>query len=399
MSPKIIHPDRIAEAAQSALDAAVTGTDRVPGVVAGITTAASTIHLGAAGRNAIGADTPIGTDAVFGIFSTTKALTATVALQLAEQGHLDLDAPARDYAPTLGDVQVITGFDDDGAPRLRPPASPPTTRQLLTHTAGFGYAFFNATYRRYAKAVGVPPVDRATMAALRTPLLFDPGTRWEYGANLDWVGLVIEGVTGQCLSATMTERLLAPLGMSDTGFTLTGDMGVRRAMMHTRRDGELVELPGWAQPAEPEIDMGGQGLYSTVGDYLKFIRMWLRDGTSDSGIQILSPQTVANAATNQIGDLRVTKLPGVIPAVSHDIEMFPGIPKSWGLSFMINEADAPTGRPAGSLGWAGLANLYFWIDRRNGIGGFWATQVFPFGDPGAFAHYTDYESAVYRALA
>ena len=111
--------------------------------------------------------------------------------------------------------------------------------------------------------------------------------------------------------------------------------------------------------------MGGHGLYSTVGDYLRFIRMWLDDGRADSGEQVLRPETVEFAARNHLGDLKIKGLPGVIPSLSNDAEFFPGMPKSWALTFMINDEDAPTGRPAGSLAWAGLANLYYWIDRQH----------------------------------
>ena len=132
-------------------------------------------------------------------------------------------------------------------------------------------------------------------------------------------------------------------------------------------------------------------MFSTVGDYAKFMRMWLNDGSG-----VLQPETVRMAVRNGLGDIKVRKLPGIMPHLSHDAEFFPGMPKSWALSFMINDEDAPTGRPEGSLAWAGLGNLYFWIDRATGVAGFWATQILPFVDPASLDGFYAFETAVYR---
>ncbi|MCH5642355.1 MULTISPECIES: beta-lactamase family protein [unclassified Gordonia (in: high G+C Gram-positive bacteria)] len=399
MSTPTIDPKKVSTAVDEVVQAASTGDDRVPGVVAGVTTDTETIYLGRSGRRAIDDEQPMTDDTVFAIFSTTKAITGTAALQLVEDGQLDLQAPAREYVPAIGELQVIEGFDDDGSPRLRKPASDITTHHLLTHTAGFGYDFFNETYNRLATEQGQPSIIEATKTALRTPLLFDPGTKWEYGSNIDWAGQVVEAVSGQRLGAVMSDRIFSPLGMSNTSFDLYPDTDGRRARMHHRgEDGSLSPNHKWALPADPEVHMGGHGLYSTVGDYLKFMRMWLNDGMSDSGEQVLKPETVEMAERNHLGDLKVTALPGVIPALSNDAEFFPGMPKSWAYTFMINDEDAPTGRPAGALAWAGLANLYYWIDRRNKIGGYWATQILPFADAISVGRYLEFETAAYNAL-
>ncbi|MGP3707671.1 serine hydrolase domain-containing protein [Gordonia paraffinivorans] len=394
-----VDPERIEQEAGRALRGLLGRTPRIPGVVAGVTTDRRTVHLDAVGVRSIDDGSPMTTDSVFVLFSTSKAITATVALQLVERGELDLHAPASEYAPAIGDLQVITGFDADGTPRSRPTASPITTHHLLTHTAGFGYSFFNETYRRLETEHRQPSISTATMAALRTPLLFDPGTRWEYGSNIDWAGQVIEGITGRRLGEEMHDRVFAPLGMSDTGFHHTESTRHRHVTMHHRRGDDLVAEPWREPPAAPEVQMGGQGLHSTVGDYLRFMRMWLADGRSDSGERILSPETVAMAMRNHLGDLRIHRLPGLDPRLTNDAEFFPGMTKSWSYAFMINDSDAPTGRPAGSQSWAGLANLYYWLDPLNKIGGFWATQVLPFFDPASVEGYLDFESAVYRALS
>jgi methyl acetate hydrolase len=385
-------------AADAVLQGVVSGDPRVPGVSAAVTDRDGTLWEGAAGVRVLGEDAPMTPDTVCAIFSTTKAVTGTTALQLVEEGRLDLDAPAKQYVPELGDVQVLDGFDSNGAPVLRPPASDITTRQLLLHTAGFGYDFFNESYNRLATEHGQPSVITASRAALRSPLLFDPGTQWEYGSNIDWAGLVVEGITGQRLGEVMQERVLGPLGMDSTAFTMTPDMRSRLARIHQREaDGSLTPLTDLELPQDPEVHMGGHGLYSTAQDYAKFLRMWLNDGDGPGG-RVLRRETVEMAERNHLGDLKVKMLPGVIPSLSNDAEFFPGMPKSWGLTFMLNDEDAPTGRPAGSLAWAGLANLYYWIDRRNGIAGFWATQILPFADATSVVGYLDLETAVYAGV-
>ncbi|MDR3533478.1 MAG: serine hydrolase [Rhodopila sp.] len=385
--------------ADAILQSVVSGSPRVPGVVAMVTDRQGNIYEGAAGKRMLGQDADMTTDTVFAIFSTTKAITGTAALQLVEQGRLDLDAPAKTYVPEIAKVQVLEGFDEAGKSKLRAPKRDITTRMLLLHTAGFGYEFFNARYLRLVQEHGQLSVVTGTKAALLTPLLFDPGDAWEYGSNLDWVGQVVEGITGKRLGEVMQEQIFAPLGMTSTAFSLTPAMRLRLAGMHQREaDGSLRPLPDFALPPEPEVQMGGHGLYSTVGDYCRFIRMWLNDGAGEHG-RVLKPATVRAAEKNGLGDKKIKMLPGVVPALSNDAEFFPGLSKSWALTFMVNDEDAPTGRPAGSLGWAGLANLFYWIDRRTGVGGFWATQILPFADPTSFLGYIDFETAVYQSLS
>lgn len=386
-------------AADAVLNTAVTSSPGVPGVAAIATDRHGNIYEGAAGKRALGGDADMTTDSVFAIFSTAKAITGTAVLQLVEEGKLDLDAPASNYAPAIGTLQVLDGFDDDGSPRLRAPRRPVTTRMLLLHTAGFGYDFFNERYNRLATEHGQPSVITASRASIETPLLFDPGEQWEYGSNIDWAGQVVEGVTGKRLGDVLQERVFAPLDMTDSAFAMSPSMRARLATMHQRDgDGVMAALGDFVLPQDPEVHMGGHGLYSTPLDYAKFIRMWLNDGDGPGG-RVLEPETVRMAEANGLDTMKIKGLPGVIPSLSNYAEFFPGMDKSWALTFMINETDAPTGRPAGSLAWAGLANLYYWIDRKNGIGGFWATQILPFVDPPSVGGYLDFETAVYQSIA
>ncbi|VIO65353.1 Esterase EstB [Bradyrhizobium ivorense] len=384
-------------AADAILDGVVTSSPRVPGVVAMVTDRHRNIYEGAAGKRRLDQPADMTTDSVFAIFSTTKAITGTAALQLVEEGKLDLDAPAKTYAPDIGKLQVIEGFDDNGEPRLRAPKRDITTRMLMVHSAGLSYDFINHTYNRLAQEKGQPSVITASRAALMTPLLFDPGERWEYGTNMDWCGQIVEAIAGKRLGEVFRTRIFEPLGIEDTTFELTDAMRRRLAGIHARNaDGSLTPMD-FELPANPEIHMGGHGLYGTIGDYMRFIRMWLNDGAGENG-RVLRPETVRMAEKNHLGNNKVTAITGVIPSLANDAEFFPGQSKSWALSFMINDEQAPTGRPAGALGWAGLANLFYWIDRHNGFGGFWATQILPFGDSASFIGYMNFETALYDAL-
>ena len=377
-----------------------SGMDGVPGVVAMATDRNGTIYEGAVGSRQLGQGAPMTVDTVVAIWSCTKAITGTTVMQLVEEGKISLDDPAKTYVPEIAQIQVLDGFDDHGDPKMRAPKSDITVGQLLLHTAGFGYDFFNDDLIKYGEKKHVPSVATSSMASLRSALLFDPGERWEYGSNIDWAGKVVEGATGKRLGDVMRERIFEPLDMHDTGFELKQGQRPRKASTHNRgTDGTMTAAPDFELPPDPEQHMGGHGLYSTVGDYLKFIRMILCDGKSPNGDVVLRPETVAKMASNGLGHLKVTALPGAIPSLSNDAEFFPGMPKSWGYTWMINDEKAPTGRPAGELAWAGLANLYYWIDRSNGIGGFWATQILPFVDPVSLPAYFAFEKTVYDHLA
>lgn len=376
----------------------VTVKDRVPGVVAMITDRTANIYEGAAGERILGSGPAMTTDTVFAIFSTTKAITGTAVLQCVEEGTLDLDAPAKTYVPDIGKLQVLEGFGADGKPKLRAPSRDITTRMLMLHTAGLGYDFFNANYLRMAQEHGQPSVITCSKASLMTPLIFDPGEKWEYGSNIDWCGQVVESIRGKRLGEVMAERIFAPLGMEDIAFSMTPSMRERLAAIHQREaDGSLTPLPDLQLPAEPEVHMGGHGLYASIGEYMKFIRMWLNDGAGPRG-RVLKKETVEAAVRNGLeAHQTVTMLPGIIPTLSNDAEFFPGLKKSWSYTFMVNDEDAPTGRPAGAIGWAGLANTFYWIDRKNGFGGYWATQILPFGDPTSFVGYMDFETTAYAS--
>ena len=367
----------------------------VPGVVAAVANREGVLYEGAFGESALGSGAAMTADSVCWIASMTKAITSVAAVQCVERGLLKLDEPAKNICPELAKVGVLTGFDDSGQPLTRPPKRDITLRHLLTHSAGFSYEIWNTDMQKVQAALQIPSVTECKNKALTLPLLFDPGEAWEYGINIDWAGKMIEAVSGQSLGQYLKANILEPLGMASTAFHINDDMRQRLATTHLRGpDGNLAVFP-FEIPQAPEFEMGGGGLYSTAGDYLKFLRMVLNSGQL-AGERILSPESTAALGLNHMGDCRVYNLKAAIP-LTNDAEFFPGIQKSWSLAFQINHEAAPTGRPAGGMMWAGLANSYFWVDQTKGLAGVYITQIFPFADSKSLPLYYDFEKAVYDA--
>ena len=366
----------------------------VPGVAAAAATRDGPIFEAGFGKSDLASGAPMTADTVVWIASMTKALTGACAMQQVERGKLSLDAPIKSVVPELANPQVLEGFDADGNPKLRPARGDITLRHLLTHTSGFAYDFWNADIVRYMEKTGTPGVISCANVALTTPLTFDPGERWQYGIGIDWVGKAVEAVTGQRLGRYMKDNLLDPLGMNDTAFKIGDAQRKRLARIHARTPDGLVSTDTEI-PQEPEFEMGGGGLYSTVGDYLKFAQAILNGGAYN-GAQALKPETVELMSKNAMGDIRCRPLKTAQPPLSNDVDFLDGM--SWGLTFLINPEPLPTGRSAGSLAWAGLANSYYWIDPAKGVAGVFATQILPFFDPKAVETLQAFESEVYRAV-
>lgn len=387
---------------QQALDAVLqrgVQPGGVPGVVAGITNREGTLYEGAFGVRKIGSDAKMTKDSVVLIASMTKALTSVAAMQLVEQGKLDLDSPASKWLPALGEVKVLDGWNADGQPKLRAPKRPITLKHLLTHTSGFAYQFFNENVGKWQAATGAPGFASSAYASLTMPLMFDPGERWEYGVGIDWVGLIVEKVSGQKLNAYLLEHVMKPLGMTSTSMKISPDMRTRLATIHARLpDGGLAPLD-LEIPQEPEVEMGGHGLYGTCGDYLKFVRMVLNEGQGDHG-RVLKAETIRTMSQNQLEPgMQVPSIKSAEASLSNDFPLPPDNPHLWSLAWMINTKDLPTGRKGGSLMWAGLANSFYWIDPTTGIGGVYLSQILPFGDIKSLPLFFEFEATAYQALA
>jgi methyl acetate hydrolase len=327
----------------------------------------------------------------------TKAVTSAGAMQLVEQGKLSLDEPIGKLLPDLASPQVLEGFDAKGEPKLRPANKPITLRQLMTHTAGFCYNMWNGDMGTYLDKTGIPAITTCQNAALKTPIATDPGTRWEYGTNIDFVGKAVEAASGKKLDAYLRDHMFAPLGMGDTGFKISDAMRKRLVGMHMRgEDGALASIP-FELEQEPEFHMGGGGLYSTAADYIKFCQMILNKGQGN-GNQVLKAETVATMGQNHIGELNVTKMISAAPMYTNDVDLYPDMAKKWGLSFLINTAKTPEGRSAGSLAWAGLANTYYWIDPARDVCGVILMQLLPFADAKCLDAFAGFERGVYAGL-
>ena len=368
----------------------------VPGVVGALVDKNGLTYLGSAGERTIGTGDVMTTDTVGAIASMTKAITGAAVMQLVEQGHLDLDAPAETYCAELATPRVLEGFDDAAQPILRDARSQVTLRNLLTHTSGYAYDFTDPNLDKWFEATDSPRASTRRLASLNTPLMFDPGTKWHYGIGIDWAGIILERVTKSKLGDYFAEHLLEPLGMVDTSFACTPNMLERKATVHIRTTDSSFMAIQMPQAESSEFDSGGGGLFSTMSDYTRFMRMILNEGELD-GTRVLNAETVAQMATNNMGDIRVTGLKSANPAFFSDADFYPGIPKSWGLTFLINEEPLPNGCPAGALTWAGALNSYFWIDKTTGIAGCYLSQVLPFFDAGASGNFFDFQNAVYAS--
>jgi CubicO group peptidase (beta-lactamase class C family) len=359
------------------------GSGAVPGVAAAAATDKGVIFEGGAGG--------LRPDSVIWIASMTKAVTAAAAMQLVERRKLSLDAPASDVVPELGGKGVLEGFDKDGKAITRKPKQSVTLRHLLTHTSGLGYDTWNADVMKYRQATGIPAVGSCQNAALTTPLLAEPGERWEYGISIDWAGKMVEAASGQRLDRYMTENIFNRLGMSDSGFAIGPAQRMRKAKMHTRSATGFTVMDHEI-PQTPEFHMGGGGLYSTVSDYLKFTQALLIGGGP-----ILKPETVKTMAQNHMAEgVLCRPLKSQLPHMSTDLGFVDGM--KWGLSFMINPSAFPGRRSAGSLTWGGLANSHYWIDPARKVTGVWATQLLPFYDARAIEAFENFERAVYASL-
>ncbi|GAC1314226.1 MAG: serine hydrolase domain-containing protein [Chloroflexota bacterium] len=385
----ISRPDSPYSAADQTLAQAVAAGD-IPGVVALAADRQRVLYQGAFGLRDLASPRPMTLDTVFSIASMTKAVTAVAALQLVERGLLTLDQPAGDRLPELAAAQVLDGFDVEGVPLFRKPFRAITLRHLLTHTAGFAYPTWNASLDRLEQHTGMPVLFDG-------PLVFDPGERWEYGTNIDWVGRLIEVIAGQSLENYFREYIFDPLGMTDTSYILHDETRARLAVRHQRQADGTLERVDVQFPNRPARFAGGGGLFSTGPDYLVFLRTLLAGGRQ-GGVQILQPEQVAELGRNHIADLNVGILPAIRPNLTNEVNFFPGTIKKWGLGGLINTRRTPAGRSAGSWAWGGLFNTYFWLDSTAGVTGLILTQILPFCDGSVLRLFDAFETDIYSSL-
>jgi methyl acetate hydrolase len=383
----------------AALRAAVSAED-VPGVVAMAATEAGVVYEGAFGSRRIHEGPTMTRDTIFRVASMVKLITTVAALRLVEQGKLSLNAPVPNIDPLISDPQVLDGFDPAGKPVLRPAKRPISLHDLLTHTAGLVYRLWDSEALKYYKAIDkLRTADRSKLP--RTPLMFDPGERWQYGGNIDLVGRIVQAASGEPLDAHFRKHIFEPLGMNDTCFVTSPAQWAREASGHRRQtDGSLKAEPLEPKPKQPPAPhsfSGGGGIHSSAPDYLALISMLMNCGALN-GARILRPETVALMGQNQIGQIDVGMLRTTAPAVSNDVNFFPGIKLKWGFGHMITTESVPEARSAGSLTWAGIYNTYYWIDPRKRIAAVFMTQVLPFADERVLRVYRQFERGIYAAI-
>jgi methyl acetate hydrolase len=358
----------------------------IPGVVAMVATPDAIVYKGAFGKREVAGGVPMTEDTIFRIYSMTKPVTSVAIMQLIEQGKLKLDDPAGKWLPSLSSPKILEGFEN-GEPKLRPAAKTITVRHLLTHTSGLVYTMWDKDLRDYQAKRGANTGQ--------DPLLFEPGTRWEYGTSIDQLGKLVETISGLTLEDYFQKNILQPLDMYDTSFNVPSGKVSRIASTHQRQsDGSLREQPRKA-PAPAKSYNGGGGLYSTAGDYVKFMQMLLRGGAAGK-TRILQAKTVAMMAQNQIGDLQAGRLTSVMPDLSNDVDFHPGFVDKFGLGFLINPVGYQGGRSKGSLAWAGLANTYFWIDPGKKMCAVILMQILPFVDKEGISLLRNFEREVYK---
>jgi CubicO group peptidase (beta-lactamase class C family) len=340
---------------------------------------------------------PASPDNIIQIASMTKLVTTIAALQLMEQGKLDLDTPISAYAPELNELQVLKGFVPDDTPILEKANRAPTARELMTHTAGYVYEIWNANALKGSQ-LGITPSLLSEGNYLAAPLAFQPGTAWEYGINTDWLGVLVERLSGQRLADYFDEHIFMPLGMADTFYELPANKLDRSVMMMARAAEGLVPLPSFHPTPMKKGSMahysGGGGLSSTVKDYGRVLQMLLNSGSLDEKT-LLKAETVNSMFQNNIGDIQPAALATLMPTLSNTADMSFGEKATFGLGLLLHTEGITGGRKANTGSWAGLFNSYYWVDREAGTYGIFGTQVLPFYDGVAIETLLEFEQAVY----
>jgi methyl acetate hydrolase len=385
------------EAYEAAAQAAIAD-GRIPGAVAMLATGDELLHASAFGPTSRADGSAHGLDDVFMLASMTKAVTSVAAAQMLERGLFLLDQPADEILPEIAEHRVLTGFDADSKPVLRAPKSRPTMRQLFTHTSGHSSDVWNSDTLNYARVMGLPGIPTCRKAAFDLPLVFDPGTGWEYGIATDYLGRVVEQLSGLDLEAYFKRHIFDPLGMDWTSFIISPRQRARLVPVRGKNARGDFRVLDFEISQTPEQYMGGAGLYGTAGDYLKFLQMLLNRGAGPEG-RVLKPETVALMFENHIGGIELPVMKTVLPAVSVDVALLPGVAKKWSLCALTNLDAVPGGRSAGSQFWAGLGCSYYWVDPARKLTGLVMMSYFPFADQDGLDVFDAFERDSYAYFA
>jgi CubicO group peptidase (beta-lactamase class C family) len=323
------------------------------------------------GKKDIASGAPMTRDTIFRIFSMTKPVTGVAMMILYEEGKWHPSDPVSKYIPEFAHLKVFKGVDQSGKMILEDPVHPPTMSELMTHTAGFTYGFFGNTPvdKMYTEqqVLGSQSLQGMIDKLAKTPLLYQPGTRWVYSVAMDIQGYIVEKLSGQSLPDFMQQRIFGPLGMKDTGFFVPQEKRNRFAMLYEENEkGELVANGASSRSAtdyatQPSMPSGGGGMVSTAQDYLRFAQMLLNGGELD-GVRILAPATVQLMTSNHLVPSLMTGEFSIGPVIIR-----PGL--GWGYDCAVLsdplQADDVVGR--GTFFWIGAADTWFWVDPTNDV--------------------------------
>jgi CubicO group peptidase (beta-lactamase class C family) len=349
---------------------------RLAGWLIAVARGGRVVHVARAGVRDVESGAPVEDDTVWRIYSMTKPITSVAAMMLYEEGAFELKDAVAEFIPAFADSRVFAG-GSDLKPETQPVTAPMRMWHLLTHTSGLTYGFHHAhpvdgIYRRNGHEWSTPPgVDLAGCCEqwASMPLLFQPGSEWNYGVSTDVLGRVIEVISGQSLDAFLRERVFDPLGMPDTGFTAPTD---RLATLYgpglVRNDGlgELIKR-------RPDAFLGGGGLASTAADYHRFVTMLLNDGELD-GVRLLGTRTLRYMTRNQLpggADLERFGRP-LFSETTYD-----GVGFGLGFSVTLDPVANRVLSSPGEIAWGGAASTAFWVDREEGITALLFTQMLP----------------------
>jgi CubicO group peptidase (beta-lactamase class C family) len=318
----------------------------------------------------------------------TKPVTSVAIMMLVDEGKLRLDDEVAKFLPKYKNPVVVSRFNEaDGSFETRPAKRAITIRHLLTHTSGIGYGFASPMLTRIMQKTGKTELD--------SPLLFDPGENWAYGASTRVLGDVVTAISGQPIDVFLTSRILQPLGMRDTSYLVPAAKNARVVAVNARgANGRFEERP---VPATlPATVQGDGGLYGTAGDYGQFLRMLLNRGTLN-GTRILSEASARAMLQNHTGNVVVPLQESAAPALSRNFPVGAG-KDHWGLGFQLAAERQTDRRSPGSGTWAGIFNTHFFIDPTREIGVIVMMQTLPFYDEASMKVYAGVEEAVYRNL-
>ncbi|KAL1407743.1 hypothetical protein Q8F55_007177 [Vanrija albida] len=376
-----------------------------PGTVIGaINKAGELLYLKATGLKNIDTKEKYETDTLFWVASFSKLVTAVGAMQLVEQGKIGLDDPVGKVLPELANPEVIVSTTPEET-KTRPAKVPITYRMLLSHTSGLGYPFWNQDILHWAGQAG----QASWFTNVKHPLVFEPGTSWEYSVGLDWMAVAMERITGLTLDEYSKEYIFDPLGMVDSTFNLASrpDLQPRLATLHTwdAASGKTSTMEFAHNPlgvSGKEQQSGGAGLHSTPTDYLRLLQVLLNDGENEKGVHILKTETVKTMFEDQLanienkGALGDSAPPTTMPAFAHTpLVIAPGLAKGWGLSFLLNKDDWPGNRKSHTAEWAGIACLSWVADPKSEVAFVIFNEIIPYCQPKFIETMTKLQGIIY----